>query len=70
MTIAAGGAISGEHGIGILKEPYIEMELKEQELDLMRSFKRTFDPKGTLNPGKVFTPAPRADIWDSQIPLF
>lgn len=70
MTIAAGGAISGEHGIGILKEPYIEMELKEQELDLMRSIKRTFDPKGTLNPGKVFTSVPRADVWGSQIPLF
>lgn len=70
MTIAAGGSISGEHGIGILKEPYIEMELKEQELDLMRSIKRTFDPKGTLNPGKVFTPAPRFDMRESQIPLF
>jgi glycolate oxidase len=70
MTIAAGGAISGEHGIGILKEPYIEMELKEQELALMRSIRQIFDPKGTLNPGKIFTPASRTESWESQIPLF
>ncbi|HSW62781.1 MAG TPA: FAD-linked oxidase C-terminal domain-containing protein [Dissulfurispiraceae bacterium] len=71
MAITAGGSISGEHGIGILKAPYIDMELKARELDIMRAIKRTFDPKNILNPGKVFSQAPRTfEDKDSQIPLF
>ncbi len=50
-----GGSISGEHGIGILKAPYIGMELRERELSLMRQIKALFDPTGILNPGKIFT---------------
>ncbi|HMK43555.1 MAG TPA: FAD-linked oxidase C-terminal domain-containing protein [Dissulfurispiraceae bacterium] len=70
ITVAARGAISGEHGIGILKAPYIGLQLKERELDLMRGIKRIFDPRTILNPGKVFAQAPRPEEFENQIPLF
>ncbi len=53
-VLRLGGTISGEHGIGLTKAPYIGMEIKPAELELMRGIKRVFDPKGILNPGKVF----------------
>ncbi len=53
-TIRLGGSISGEHGIGITKAPYIDMEIKERELELMKGIKNLYDPKGILNPGKIF----------------
>jgi len=54
MTLGLGGTISGEHGIGITKAPYIGMEIKPRELQLMRGIKELFDPKHILNPGKIF----------------
>ncbi|MBI3592440.1 MAG: FAD-binding protein [Nitrospirae bacterium] len=54
-TLKLGGSISGEHGIGITKAPYIGMEIKERELELMKGIKRVFDPKGIMNPGKIFS---------------
>ena len=57
LTIKLGGTISGEHGVGTAKAPYISMELKPAVIDLMRRIKATLDPKGVLNPGKIF-PAP------------
>lgn len=54
LTLELGGTISGEHGIGITKARYIGMEIKEREMGLMRGIKNLFDPKGILNPGKVF----------------
>jgi glycolate oxidase len=54
IALDLGGSISGEHGIGILKAPYVAMELKETELALMKHIKAGFDPKGILNPGKIF----------------
>lgn len=53
-VLAMGGTISGEHGIGLTKAPYLEMELKGESIELMRGIKRIFDPKNILNPGKVF----------------
>ena len=53
-TLALGGTISGEHGIGITKAPYLKKEIGDVELALMRKIKRTFDPNGILNPGKIF----------------
>ncbi len=49
-----GGTISGEHGIGVVKKPYLSLVLNKQEIDLMRGIKRVFDPNGILNPGKIF----------------
>jgi len=54
IALALGGTISGEHGIGITKAPYIGMEIKSRELGLMRGIKNLFDPKNILNPGKIF----------------
>jgi FAD/FMN-containing dehydrogenase len=48
-----GGSISAEHGIGVLKREFLPKVKDPVALDLMRTLKRTLDPKGILNPGKV-----------------
>lgn len=53
-SVALGGTISGEHGIGYVKAPYLGIALTPDTIDCMRRLKRTFDPNGILNPGKVF----------------
>ncbi len=58
QTIALGGTMSGEHGVGITKAPYVDMEIGKSELALMKSIKAAFDPNNILNPGKIF-PVPR-----------
>lgn len=54
LTVTLQGAISGEHGIGITKKPYIEIQLNRKNIELMRALKRVFDPKEVMNPGKIF----------------
>jgi glycolate oxidase len=54
LVLGAGGTISGEHGVGLTKAPYIGMEIGKRELALMREIKRAFDPRGIMNPGKIF----------------
>lgn len=54
QTVAFGGTISGEHGVGVSKAPYIGMEIGAPELALMKRLKTMFDPNGILNPGKIF----------------
>jgi glycolate oxidase len=54
LTVSLGGTISGEHGIGYSQKPYLPIALGPTELKLMREIKRTFDPNGILNPGKIF----------------
>jgi glycolate oxidase len=49
-----GGVISGEHGIGIVKKPYLSYVLDQESINLMKGIKRTFDPNNILNPGKIF----------------
>ncbi len=49
-----GGTISGEHGIGLTKMKYLGLELSSQVVGLERQIKKVFDPKGILNPGKIF----------------
>ncbi len=53
-TVRLGGSISGEHGIGITKLPFIIKEINSVELDLMKKIKTLFDPNNILNPGKIF----------------
>jgi len=53
-VIALEGSISGEHGIGFAKAPYVRLELSEDEIALMKRVKAAFDPNGILNPGKIF----------------
>ena len=48
-----GGTLTGEHGIGLSKAPYMNLEHDQAALDLMRSIKRVVDPKNILNPGKM-----------------
>jgi len=53
-AIALEGSISGEHGIGFAKAPYLAMELTAPTIETMRRVKHAFDPNGILNPGKIF----------------
>jgi len=53
-VVSIGGSISGEHGIGITKAPFLKIELSEAEIALLKRIKAAFDPKGILNPGKIF----------------
>ena len=54
VTLALGGTLSGEHGIGITKTPYLGMEVDKMGLEAMRRIKEAFDPNDILNPGKIF----------------
>ena len=54
LTVSLGGTLSGEHGIGIAKRPYMALAMSEVNLEIMRGIKKVFDPKGILNPGKIF----------------
>jgi glycolate oxidase len=47
------GQVSGEHGIGFAKKPYLKKSMKNENLDIMKGIKLAFDPKNILNPGKV-----------------
>jgi D-lactate dehydrogenase (cytochrome) len=53
-ALALGGSCSGEHGVGIGKREFLEIEHGAETLAVMRSVKATLDPKGILNPGKIF----------------
>jgi glycolate oxidase len=49
-----GGTISGEHGIGLVQKPYMNVMMTEKHFEIFRGIKKTFDPNGILNPGKMF----------------
>lgn len=53
LTVSLGGTLSGEHGIGLVQRPYMDIAFNSVQLDLMRAVKRAFDPLGIMNPGKV-----------------
>ena len=57
-VVALEGSISGEHGIGFTKAPYLHLELSAVEIALMKRLKAAFDPHGILNPGKIFPDGP------------
>ena len=53
-VVALGGAISGEHGIGLAKTPFLRLQHSPAQVRAMRAVKRALDPRGILNPGKMF----------------
>ncbi len=73
-VVALGGAISGEHGIGLAKTPFLRMQHSPAQVKAMRAVKDALDPRGILNPGKMFDvfevwKAPRVAVsfpWDHK----
>ncbi len=53
ITVDMGGTLSGEHGIGLAKAPFMHMAFSESEMELFRSIKKAFDPNNILNPHKM-----------------
>ena len=58
LALSLGGALSGEHGIGVSKRAFMERAYDAPTLALMREVKRAFDPDGILNPGKLLPDPP------------
>lgn len=54
LCVKLGGTISGEHGIGLVQQPYIPIAIDQKRIELMQGIKKLFDPKMILNPGKIF----------------
>jgi glycolate oxidase len=54
FAISLGGTITGEHGVGLAKKPFLLRALGNASLDLMKLLKKSLDPLGILNPGKIF----------------
>ena len=65
LALELGGTLSGEHGIGTMKAPFMPLELGEAGLDMMRRIKQAWDPNGIMNPGKMFpSPGQRLVLTD------
>src|SRR6185436_2276647 len=54
LCVSLGGTLSGEHGIGLAKRPYMSIAVGDVNIELMRGIKKVFDPNNILNPGKIF----------------
>ncbi len=73
-VVALGGAISGEHGIGLAKTPFLRLQHSPAQVRAMQAVKHALDPRGVLNPGKMFDvfhvwKHPRLDVklpWDHK----
>lgn len=53
-TLKRGGTITGEHGVGLAKKPFLKRQLGDASYELLRLVKKSLDPEGLLNPGKIF----------------
>ncbi len=53
-VISLGGTLSGEHGVGLTKAPFLSMDVDASSLAVMKNIKKVFDPNNILNPGKIF----------------
>lgn len=54
ITVGLGGTLSGEHGIGLVQKPYMNIAFQSNILELQKNIKAVFDPNGILNPGKIW----------------
>ncbi|MYL43070.1 glycolate oxidase subunit GlcD [Virgibacillus salexigens] len=59
QAVALGGTITGEHGVGMMKLPYLHLKAGEHGIEAMRSIKQAIDPNGIMNPGKMIEPKGR-----------
>ena len=53
-TLALGGTVTGEHGVGLAKKKFLRRQMGDASMELLRLVKRSIDPNGLLNPGKIF----------------
>ena len=60
-VVDLGGVITGEHGIGLAKTPFMKLQHSKAEIAAMRAVKKALDSKGLLNPGKIFE---SFEVWD------
>jgi glycolate oxidase len=61
-AIEFGGTITGEHGVGVMKAPYLEWKLGKEGVNAMKAIKQSFDPNNIMNPGKVFAKQTRKRV--------
>ena len=54
LTVSLGGTISGEHGIGLVQKEFMDIAFSEENIAIQKRIKSVFDPKGILNPKKIF----------------
>lgn len=60
FVVSLGGSITGEHGIGLAKVPFMKLQHSKEAIEAMQAVKQALDPKGILNPGKIFHPF---EVW-------
>ncbi|MBU4620767.1 glycolate oxidase subunit GlcD [Bacillus sp. GG161] len=61
-AVALGGTITGEHGVGLMKAPYLELKVKKEGIAAMKAIKQALDPAHIMNPDKVFGKASRKRV--------
>lgn len=61
-AVALGGTITGEHGVGVMKRPYLHLKVGEAGVEAMRQIKQALDPNNIMNPGKIFTVEERSRL--------
>lgn len=61
-SIELGGTITGEHGVGIMKAPYLHLKLGESGIQAMKAIKHSLDPNNIMNPGKIFAKSERKRV--------
>ncbi len=61
-AIRLGGTITGEHGVGLVKAPFLEWKVGSAGVEVMKAIKQSFDPHGLLNPGKMFAKETRKRV--------